>query len=51
MTTVFTTIFHNLILSVVKEVAMDPVESIVASLNEIIDKALNPDNYVTTLEP
>ncbi|XP_066143906.1 uncharacterized protein [Euwallacea fornicatus] len=42
MSAVFSTIFHNLILKIIKNVTMDPVEEIIAALNEIIDKALNP---------
>ncbi|ERL87320.1 uncharacterized protein LOC109534779 [Dendroctonus ponderosae] len=42
MSNSFTGIFHNLILDMVKKVAMDPVEEIVEAINQILDNALRP---------
>lgn len=38
----FTAVFHNLILDLVRKVAMDPVEEIVGAINQILDNVLRP---------
>ncbi|CAG9769812.1 unnamed protein product [Ceutorhynchus assimilis] len=41
MTTVFTTLFHSLVLSEVKKITMDPVQDLVNTFNNMIDQVLH----------